>query len=256
MGAAEALEHAHHVAHSDGGHGGGHDHGGGDKLSRWVGITMATLGVVLAFAAARVGAQRTELVQALVDQQHAHAKSTSHDIKHRVAMMLLRQFHADADVNHTNPTDVLAMINAAERYGDEANRAEHWMDSYDELIEAHMKGQEDYELAQLAAEVGLVIASIALLLKRMLPWLVSVGLGIVAIGILALTYFRTSGKVHEYEEITEHNEKDWEDRHDKLHDQFAKTDREFLDQLSKDYHITLPSPPPPPPSGGGEHQHE
>ena len=66
--AAESLERAEHTGHA--GHG-GHD---GSPLPMRVGITMAILGVLLAFAAARVGYERAELVQYLVEQQHAHAK--------------------------------------------------------------------------------------------------------------------------------------------------------------------------------------
>ena len=87
MGAAEQLEHAHHVAH-----GGGHDSG---PLSMRVGITMAILGVILAFAAAKVGGERTELVQALVDQQHANANYQAQDVKHRVAILALQNLHAE-----------------------------------------------------------------------------------------------------------------------------------------------------------------
>jgi hypothetical protein len=75
MGAHETLEHAEPIAHGGHGEHGDHDHGGDQSLGMKVGVTMAILGVLLAFCAARVGAERTELVEALVDQQDAHAKS-------------------------------------------------------------------------------------------------------------------------------------------------------------------------------------
>ncbi len=65
-----AREHSEHIAHA--GHG---DHGTDSKLSTHVGITMAILGVVLALCAAKVGAERTELVHSLVEQQNAHANT-------------------------------------------------------------------------------------------------------------------------------------------------------------------------------------
>ncbi|MEO8800799.1 MAG: hypothetical protein ABI551_23110, partial [Polyangiaceae bacterium] len=56
----EQMEHAGHAGHSGHGHGGGggHDAGGPGKA---IGITMALLGVMLAFCAAMVGSERTEL---------------------------------------------------------------------------------------------------------------------------------------------------------------------------------------------------
>jgi hypothetical protein len=202
--AHEELEHAEHIAHA------GH---GGDSLSRRVGITMALLGVTLAFAAARVGAQRVELTQALVDQQHAHAKFTQADIKHRVAVLTLQQLHAEARPESTSAKDMMLIAGTIDRYLVEAQLADKWVDTYDPLIEAHAEGQEHYELAQLAAEIGIVIASIALLLKRREPWLLAIVFGVAAIGVLGHTYWHTHGIVHDVEHKTEESEKAWEDLH-------------------------------------------
>ena len=59
---SEMLEHAEHAAH--GGHGGhgGHDDHQGAKTGRMIGLTMAILGVMLAFCAAEVGSARSELI--------------------------------------------------------------------------------------------------------------------------------------------------------------------------------------------------
>jgi hypothetical protein len=186
--AAESLERAEHTGHA--GHG-GHD---GNPLPMRVGITMAILGVLLAFAAARVGYERAELVQYLVEQQHAHAKYQAQDIKHRAAILSLEQLHATATVegSKVNPADMVTIATSANRYFAEAKAAKEWVDAYDPVIAAHSVAQEEYEHAQLAAELGIVLASIALLLKRREPWLAGIFLGVCSIILLAMTYLHAS----------------------------------------------------------------
>jgi light-regulated signal transduction histidine kinase (bacteriophytochrome) len=103
---AETLERAEHTAHA------GHD---GDSKTARIGITMAMLGVLLAFASARVGYERAELVQYLVDQQHAHLKYQTQDIKHRVAMLTLHQLHAQAATTKPDGNDMVMAAKAVER---------------------------------------------------------------------------------------------------------------------------------------------
>lgn len=171
-----------------------------------VGITMAMLGVVLAFAAAKVGGERTALVQALVDQQHANANYQAQDIKHRVAILSLQNLHAEADLDKIRPPDMLAMAQSAERYLREAAVAKTWVDAFDPMIEARTESQEHYERAQLAAELAIVIASIALLLRRREPWFVAMALGVLSMVLLAQTYRQTASVVHDAEGKVEHAE--------------------------------------------------
>lgn len=194
--ATETLERAEHAAHS------GHDAHGG-RLGTWVGITMAILGVLLAFTAAKVGGERAELMMALVDQQHAHAKYQAQDVKHRAAVLGLRQLHATAVGSKVDPLDMRLVAKTVNRYLGEAAAARVWVDSYDPLIAAHIEGQEEYELAQLAAEIAIVVASIALLLRRRAPWLLAVALGCVGVGQTAMTWRHEKALVHQLETKTE-----------------------------------------------------
>jgi hypothetical protein len=50
MSAHAALEHSEHIAHAG---------LGGDRLGTYIGVTMAILGVLLAFSSAMVGSERT-----------------------------------------------------------------------------------------------------------------------------------------------------------------------------------------------------
>jgi hypothetical protein len=201
--ASETLERAEHTAHAGHGHG-GHD---ANPLPMRIGITMAILGVLLTITAARVGYERTELVQYLVEQQHAHAKYQAQDVKHRTAVLTLQQLHAFAGESKVNPNDMVAIAKSVERYLEESKVAQTWVDAYDPMIAAHSEAQEEYEHAELAAELGVVIASIALLLRRKSAWLLAIMLGALAVGLVGKCYLHTGHVVAEAEEKIDESEK-------------------------------------------------
>jgi len=236
MGAAETLEKAHHVGHS------GHDH---NPLSMRVGITMAILGVILAFSAAKVGGERTELVQALVDQQHANANYQAQDIKHRVAILSLQNLHAELEPEKANAKDMLGMANSAERYVHEAAVAKTWVDAFDPMIEAIAESQEHYERAQLAAEFGIVIASIALLLKRREPWFLAMALGLLSIALLATTWHHTHDTVHDARGKIDAAETAFDEL--RTANKTTDADQALVDDVKRMYSAgSAPTPPPPP----------
>ncbi|HSY51763.1 MAG TPA: DUF4337 family protein [Thermoanaerobaculia bacterium] len=206
----DSLEQSEHIAHAA--H--GHDEGGhGDpkqRLGTYIGITMAVLGVLLAFCAAKVGGERTELVQALVEQSNAHAQYHAQDVKHRVAVIALEQLHATAfgtAPDTLNKSDVLAMADTVDRYLKESNLAKDWSSSFDPAVLAHVHAQESYESAQLGSEVGIVLASVALLMRRKALWIVAIVLGVISIGIVARTYVQTTAVVKVAEEKIEETAK-------------------------------------------------
>jgi hypothetical protein len=173
---------------------------------------MAILGVLLAFCAAKVGGERTELVQSLVEQQNAHSKYQSQNIKHRVAFLDLQAVHAiTASGGSPDKKDLLMMAGAVERYEAEFEKAQEWLETYDPVIEAHVEAQEQYETAQLFAEIGIVIASVALLLKKRIAWFAALLLGVLAIGRVSLTYAHTSSVVSTTEKAIEEKAKVYKD---------------------------------------------
>jgi hypothetical protein len=271
------MEHAAH-----GGHDHAAQHGPALGLGMLVGITMAMLGAMLAFAGAKVGGERTELVKTMVEQEHAHAKYQAQDIKHRTAVIALRQVHAaiaptalatfesdlkkleaDSGTNDKGgrqpndkdtaaavaavrvlgqniireiapkPDDVLLLANTVDRYYGESQAADEWVKSYDPAIEAHSKSQERYELAQLAAEFGIVIASIALLLKHRLPWFLAIALGLICVGILAFTYSKTESVVREAEVKIEETGKKYRELRDR--DKTTATDDALVEEVRQLY---------------------
>src|SRR5215813_7018975 len=62
----------------------GHGHGGHGGPGKMIGITMAILGVMLAFCAAMVGSQRTELIKTMVEQSSKWGLYQSESMKFRV----------------------------------------------------------------------------------------------------------------------------------------------------------------------------
>lgn len=198
-----------------------------------IGITMAILGVLLAFAAARVGYERAELLQYLIDQEHAHAKYQAQDIKHRTAVLALRQLHAFAGESKIDPSDMIATANSVTRYLAESEAAKLWGDSYDPIVAAHSHAQEEYEHGQLAAELGIVLASIALLLKNRIVWGASAILGVGAIVLLAMTYQHTSHALAGAETKMEEAEKNYRTLRDK--DKTTDIDQALVDEVLKTY---------------------
>lgn len=290
---ANHLEHAEHIAHAGHGHGDGHEPQGGNMLGTYIGITMAVLGVLLAFCAAKVGAERTELIQALVEQQHAHAKYQAQDIKHRVAVNNLRQIHSqipaaeigerlDQDLKKVddeaaaqaasapkgaegaaapagaitkaaravgrsvtagqtpNREDAALLADTVDRYYHEAQAASAWVESFNPAIHAHVEAQERYELAQLLAEIGIVIASVALLVKRRIAWFAALGLGIASISYIGTTYAHTGHAVHAAEAKIEETGKEY--RELRNHGKTTDSDQALVEEVRKWAGKSAPAP--------------
>ena len=219
---AEKIEHAAHASH--GAHA-GHDGG----VGRLAGITMAILGVMLALCAAMVGGERTDLISTMVEQSNTYGKYQAQRMKFRMTMGELGTLHAlspshkeladfettlaesqasagpervtvgavgrstEALVAILQPrtSDIERTLNAGRRYGEELEAAQKWAESYDEAVEAHFEASEHYEWGQLAAEIGIVIASVALLLSNRKAWYVSVAMGAICAFALVSTYVTT-----------------------------------------------------------------
>ena len=299
------LEHAEHIAHAghgggDHGHGHGHDdHAAQSRLGTFIGITMAVLGVILAYCAAEVGDERTELIQTLVEQQNAHAKYQAQQMKHRIAIISLRQVRgeipadeigarldeelAKIDAEQAAPppaakaivpavaaspaaapkpavaekpeaaaeavttraartvahglieamtprkSQVMALADTVERYEKEGHSAKEWTESFEPAVKAHVLAQQRFDLAQLLAEIGIVVASVALLIKRRAPWLLALALGAASVGLVIHTHVSTGGVVHAAEEKIEETGKEY--RAMRNDDATAEADRALVAKI-------------------------
>lgn len=223
----EQMEHAGHAGH--GGHGGGHEAGPGKAI----GITMALLGVMLAFCAAMVGSERTELISTMVEQANKWGIYQSETTKLRVisgnleilrALVPSREEEAQldatlrskkaasgrsddedtaelkdmiaaslddlADLLTPDQDDIKHFARMEKIYANDVKEAKEDAEAYELSVKAHQRASELYERAQLAAEIGIVIASVALLLASRKIWMISVvcgAIGAVTIGYTAVT---------------------------------------------------------------------
>jgi hypothetical protein len=229
--ATELLEKMEEAAgHGHGGHGGG--------PGRMIGITMAILGVMLAFCAAMVGSERTELIKTTVEQSNKWGVYQAEATKYRVMEADYEMLHAltpnqaevkkfeeklatvkrtggksdDEDtaelkdaihVATTELADVLTpdaddearISGIGKRYKHDMAEAKEDAEAYDLAIEAHHGASEWYERAQLCAEIGIVIASIALLLSSRIIWAIAVVIGAAGGGIIGYTFTHTRAAV-------------------------------------------------------------
>src|ERR1039457_4247698 len=169
---------------------------------------MAILGVILAFASAKVGGERTLLVKTMVEQEDAHMRYVTQDLKHRIAVISLRQLRAMLPApaatrqatTTVNGKEMVALARTVLRYYRESQAAGRWADAYTPAIQAHGEGQEYYEWGMLCAEIGIVIASVSLLLRRRSAWYLSIALGVAAMVVLLVTYNHTAPIVRAIED--------------------------------------------------------
>ena len=99
-GAHEHLEHAEHIAHA------GHD----GNLGRNIGVTMATMGVLLAFSSAMVGGERMEFVASMIARTNASGQYQSVSTKYRVVQAQLQAIGAEVDLSQTEAGVFLAKL--------------------------------------------------------------------------------------------------------------------------------------------------
>jgi hypothetical protein len=105
-----------------------------------------------------------------------------------------------ADLLTPDPEEVHRFQALARKYERDMKDAKEDADAYDGAIDAHQEAAEWYEWAQLAAEVGIVVASIALLLSSRAIWMAAVALGIGCASTLVFTFFHTRAEVDRAEE--------------------------------------------------------
>jgi hypothetical protein len=97
-----------------------------------------------------------------------------------------------ADILSPDKEDEQHFAKLRDTYKRDMAEAKEDAEAYDGAIEAHQSAAEWYERAQLCAEIGIVIASIALLLGSRPVWGVAVVIGGAGAIIIGMTYVNTS----------------------------------------------------------------
>lgn len=222
MSAHQTLEHAEHTAHAAGSH--GHEPAAADGKVRvsgkLIGLTMALIGVLIAFCAALVGAERNELTRTMIEQTQAHSDYSSASTKFRLIMLELEKQRGalaaspSPSLAASGGTDQTVLRRFLRLYGDyskERALSKEWSDSYDPLVQAHFEGAEGYEHGQLIAEIGIVLASLGVLLGSRSAWLLSVVLAVACVVQLGRTQLHVHHEVAEASAHVHHGEQAYRD---------------------------------------------
>jgi len=225
--AMEAMEHAEHASHA------GHGHDAGKAPAKLIGLTMALIGVLIAFCAAMVGGERNELTRSMIEQTQANSDATSASIKYRLIMLNMEQMRGTTPAAETKPTaegsaeanpKVVRILKLYKDYAQERKLSKDWSDSYSPLVDAHFESAEGYEHAQLIAEIGIVLASLGVLLGSRPAWYISLVFAVVCVVQLGRVYIHTR---HEVEEVSVHV-KHCEEAYSELRKEHSKSNADDL----------------------------
>ena len=230
--ATEMLEHMEHAGHG-GGHG-DHGKGPGRMIGITMAVLGVMLALCAALVGSqrtqliktmveqstKWGVYQSEsmkfrVIEADAEMLHAITPSRAEVAKFEEALKAVRSRSGKADDEDTaelkDAIDVstreLADILSPDKededhfaklrssYKRDMAEAKEDAEAYDGAIEAHQEAAEWYERAQLCAEIGIVIASIALLLGSKPVWSVAVVIGAAGALIIGMTYARTGGEL-------------------------------------------------------------
>jgi hypothetical protein len=250
-------------------------HAGGGRLAQFIGITVAILGVLMALCSAQLGAARTELVatrieandvslnhqtistktlmltanlQQLValqadqkdlDEANAELAKMDKEEKSRDTALILKVLHLHNKkvLDTVTPTDTV-MFNFAESIREdqkEAEAAKKWAESYKDAVEGHAKTADRFELALVCAEIGIVVASVGLLLAKQVwfgraAWALAILLGLTSLFVASGTKIENGIALHYAEEKIE---KAKEHYHEILAEKKTDEDEQMLKDLEE-----------------------
>lgn len=269
----EQIEHAGHAGHES-----------SSRLPQFIGITIALLGVLMALCSAQVGAARTELITTMVEENAAKGRYTAVANKYRNLQAQLQQLHAampnleylkkknadlsaidkevtDADLRKTikasqvgvdkilntvipTETDVRRFLGLIHRTREETEAAREWSESYHEAVTVHENTASRFEIAMLGTEIGIVIASVGLLLAKKalfarVAWGTALVLGATSMTVAVTTKITNSQSLHGAEEKIHKNEHHFaslnKDEEDIAEDK--KLEKDILDEFKELNHV-------------------
>jgi Domain of unknown function (DUF4337) len=259
----EKIEHAAHEAGS---------------LTRYIGLTIAVVGVLMAVCAAEVGQARTDLIATMVNENGAKGEYQTISTKYRTLQAVLQHLHAampdlelmdktdkelapiTSAVKNSNsesaqgirvmrletkkvlsaviPTgeDVKRLIDLVEAYEKQADVAKEWSESYHDAIEVHKDSATKFEIAQVAAEIAVVIASVGLLLGSRKwfargAWVTAMLLGVISMSLFGWTFVVNHQRLHGAEHMIEESRKHYEGKIDEKKDR--EDDRKLIEETKK-----------------------
>jgi hypothetical protein len=117
------------------------------------------------------------------------------------------------------------------KYQTEREAARSWTLAYQPVTDGHSAATEHYEKAQLLSEIGIVVASIALLLSNRLFWYAAIVAGLSCAGILGWTYWKSGAQLRGLERHLEELHAAYDDLHEK--GEAKKADEDLLGKAAK-----------------------
>lgn len=166
--------------------------------TKHVGLTIALIGVLIALCASMAGSEHNELTRTMTEQTQANSDYSGSSTKFRMVMVELEKLRHEASLGKLDAgfvPELKRLLRLYLDYSNERDFAKHWVDSYQPAVEAHFDATRGYDYAQLFAEIGIVIASLAVLLSNRTAWIASIVLGVICIGVLTSTFFKTRHSV-------------------------------------------------------------
>lgn len=166
--------------------------------NKHIGVTIALIGVLIAFCAAMVSSEQNELTRTMTEQTQANSDFSGASTKFRMVMNELEKLRSQSSLGSAGAgllPEVKRFLRLSLDYSRERDFAKTWVDTYQPAIEAHFDAAQGYDNAQLFAEIGIVVASLAILLSNRSAWVISILLGIICIGVLTSTFVKTRHSV-------------------------------------------------------------
>ncbi len=166
-------------------------------------------------------AQEKEMNAKLRSKHSASGKEDSEDTA-EIKDLVVTSMDDLADLLTPDPIEEARFAKMAKKFEHDMREAKEDAESYEGAIEAHFGASEWYERAQLLAEVGIVVASIALLMGSRKVWMVAVCCGLLGAGVIGVTFVKTRSalvtadkKIEEAAKRAEMIEEDDEDEDEK-----------------------------------------
>lgn len=153
-----------------------------------------------------VGGERNEMTKVMIGQTQVQSLYSGASTKYRLVLLeveKLRTGFAAATPDKGQALYGARLVELFEDYAKERALTKKWAESYEPIIAAHFEATEFYEHSQLVAEVGIVVASLAVLLMSQAAWGVAVALACATVLTVGGTYFHTKHVVHVLEENME-----------------------------------------------------
>jgi hypothetical protein len=236
MAAHEIAEKIEHLAHEEhgGGHGGGHG-GPGKGIGITMALLGVMLALCAALVGAhrtdlikttveqsnkwglyQAEAMKLRIIEGDVEMLHAispnieeekqldanlrnksaHAGKADDEDTAEIKDLIATSIDDLAELLTPDKEDEVRLGKLAKRYENDMKEAKEDAEAFDPKIEAHTEAAEWYERAQLLAEIGIVVASVALLLSNRKIWTVAIVAGVAGAGIIGWTFVKTHGAIN------------------------------------------------------------